>query len=326
MDMTKLGFILLAVVTVTCLFYALVYPYLSGEARVEKRHEAIAGGDAARIMKTERQSAAHRRDQIASSLKELDDKQKGKAKLTLEKRIHQAGLEWDKKQYFVFCGVVGILFGLLAIVATREPLIALPTAIVAGAGIPLWVLSFLAKRRIKKFIDDFPNAIDVIVRGIKAGLPLNDCLRMIAVEAKEPVRGEFQQIIEAQAIGLPTSEAIAKLTERIPIAEANFFAIVIAIQSKTGGNLSDALGNLSRVLRERKKMKGKISAMSMEAKASAAVIGSMPIIVTGVLFLSSPDYVILLFTTEMGRFAVLGSLVLMGIGIAMMKKMISFDF
>ena len=126
------------------------------------------------------------------------------------------------------------------------------------------------------FLTVLPDAVDVIVRGIKAGLPLLDSLKMVAAEGQEPVKSEFKAIIETQTIGLPLGEACAKLYERMPLPEANFFGIVIAIQQKAGGNLSEALGNLSKVLRERKKMKAKIQAMSMEAKASAAIIGSLP--------------------------------------------------
>ena len=151
-----------------------------------------------------------------------------------------------------------------------------------ASALPLWILSFLKKRREKKFLDDFPDAVDVIVRGIKAGLPLADSLKMIANEAQEPIKSEFKAIIETQTIGMPLGEACAKLYERMPLPEANFFGIVISIQQKAGGNLSEALGNLSRVLRDRKKMKAKIQAMSMEAKASASIIGALPIAV-GVL-------------------------------------------
>ena len=133
-------------------------------------------------------------------------------------------------------------------------------------------------------------------------------------------------ITETQAMGLSLGEAVDRIAQRVPVTEANFFAIVINIQSKAGGNLSEALGNLSRVLRERKKMKGKIGAMSMEAKASAAIIGAVPFVVVGLLYLSSPAYVGLLWTTNHGIIISCAALVWMGIGIAMMKKMITFDF
>ena len=202
----------------------------------------------------------------------------------------------------------------------------LPAALIGGLGLPRFALARLRKHRIDKFIAEFPNAIDIIVRGVKAGLPLGDCLRVIANEASEPVRGEFRMITETQAMGLSLGEAVDRLAQRVPVTEANFFAIVINIQAKAGGNLSEALGNLSRVLRERKKMKGKIGAMSMEAKASAAIIGAVPFVVVGLLYVSSPTYVSLLWKTHHGLIVSGIAMVWMGIGIAMMKKMISFDF
>jgi tight adherence protein B len=196
----------------------------------------------------------------------------------------------------------------------------------AGFGMPRWILSYLKKRREAKFIDRFPDAIDVVVRGIKAGLPLGDSLRVIAAEALEPIRTEFRLILETQAVGVPLGEACAKLFERMPLPEANFFAIVISIQQKSGGNLSEALSNLSTVLRDRKKMKGKIKAMSTEARVSAAIIGALPVGVMSLIYLSSPDYITVLWTDRLGQIMLAGSAVWMSIGIMVMKKMINFNF
>jgi tight adherence protein B len=179
--------------------------------------------------------------------------------------------------------------------------------------------------RINKFIANFPTAIDIIVRGIKAGLPLGDTIRIAAAESPEPLKSEFRRIVESLSLGMTLPEAVERMAQRVPIAEANFFSIVIAIQGKAGGNLSEAIGNLSRVLRERKKMKGKISAMSMEAKASAAIIGVVPFLV-GALYVSSPHYVSQLWTTSHGRMISGIAICWMAIGVAMMKKMVSFDF
>ena len=172
----------------------------------------------------------------------------------------------------------------------------------------------------------FPDAVDVIVRGVKAGLPLLDCLKMIALEAPEPLKSEFRAILETQAIGMPLGEACGKLYERMPLPEANFFGIVIAIQQKAGGNLSEALGNLSRVLRDRKKMKAKIQAMSQEAKASAGIIGALPIAVMTLVYITSPQYISLLWTDPLGRMMLAASAVWMSMGVMVMKKMINFDF
>jgi tight adherence protein B len=172
----------------------------------------------------------------------------------------------------------------------------------------------------------FPDAVDVIVRGIKAGLPLLDSLKLISNDATEPVRSEFRAIVETQTIGMPIGEACLKLYESIPLPEANFFGIVVTIQQKAGGNLSEALGNLSRVLRDRKKMKAKIKAMSMEAKASASIIGALPIIVMALVYFTSPDYIELLFTDQFGKLMLGCCGVWMSIGVLVMRKMINFDF
>ncbi len=165
---------------------------------------------------------------------------------------------------------------------------------------PFWLLSFLKKRRESKFLNSFPDAVDIIVRGVKAGLPLLDCLKMVAIEAPEPLKTEFRTIVETQAVGMPLGEACLKLYEDMPVPEANFFGIVISIQQRAGGNLAEALGNLSRVLRDRKKMKAKIQAMSQEAKASAAIIGALPIAVMTLVYITSPKYMSLLFTDADG--------------------------
>ena len=179
-------------------------------------------------------------------------------------------------------------------------------AFAAAFGLPFWLLSYLKKRRENNFLHNFPDAVDVITRGIKAGLPLLDSLKMIAAEGQEPLKSEFRAIIETQTVGIPIGEACAKLYDRMPLPEANFFGIVIAIQQKAGGNLSEALGNLSKVLRDRKKMKAKIQAMSMEAKASAAIIGSLPPAVMCLVWITSPDYISLLWTHPTGKMMLAG--------------------
>jgi len=166
----------------------------------------------------------------------------------------------------------------------------------------------------------------VIVRGIKAGLPLFESIKVVAADAPEPLKGEFLAIIETQAIGMPLGDACARLFDRMPVPEANFFGIVIAIQQKSGGNLSEALGNLSKVLRDRKKMAEKIQAMSMEAKASAGIIGSLPPIVMLLVYLSTPGYISLLWTHPTGQMMLVCCVVWMSIGIFVMKRMINFDF
>ena len=193
-------------------------------------------------------------------------------------------------------------------------------------GLPRWLLRFFKKRREAKFLQTFPDAVDVIVRGVKAGLPLLESVRIITHDAPEPLKSEFRSIVETQAVGIPLGEACGKLYEHIHVPEANFFAIVIGIQQKAGGNLSEALGNLSRVLRDRKKMKAKIQAMSMEAKASAAIIGALPPAVMTLVYITSPQYIELLWTHPTGRLMLAACGVWMLMGVLVMRKMINFDF
>ena len=301
----------------------LAFVFLGGDTRADQRRMAIAKTDVkARATTIDR---AAKKKQIAESLLELEKNSKRK-RVDLQTRIEQAGLTIKKQQYLLIFVVAGLVLGALTYVKTGNPFVAALVAAMVVLALPNFVLARLRARRIKKFIDAFPSALDIIVRGVRAGLPLGDTLRIIAAEAQEPVRSEFRKVVEAQQLGISVPDACAKLARRVPVTETNFFAIVIEIQSKAGGNLSEAIGNLSKTVRERKKMKGKIGAMSMEAKASAAIIGLVPFFVTGALYVVSPDYIKLLFTTNHGRLIVAVGCGWMSLGVAMMKKMISFDF
>jgi len=304
--------------------YVFIYPLLSGERNVEQRRANVARAEpAARATRTQQKS---RREQVEETLKEIDVKANKPKSLPLSMKIAQAGLSWSKNQFLMISAGMGLVGFLAVFVMAGSVLPALGVGFAAAFGVPRWLLSFLKKRRQKKFLNNFPDGVDVIVRGIKAGLPLLDSLKIIALDAQEPIKSEFRAIVETQTIGTPIGEACAKLYERMPLPEANFFGIVISIQQKAGGNLSEALGNLSRVLRDRKKMKAKIQAMSMEAKASASIIGALPICVGTLVWLTSPDYIELLWTAELGRFMMAGCAMWMGIGVFVMKKMSNSDF
>jgi tight adherence protein B len=322
-DFSRLAIAALGAVSIGGIFYVIFYSYLAGDARAEQRIKAL---EEPSVKLNRATSTVNRRDQVAQTLKEIDRRDKSKNKLTLETLITQAGLEWTTKKFYSISVMVGFVVALIVFVLTGNMLACLAGLFTGMIGLPRWALSFWRKRRIKKFIDEFPNAIDVIVRGIRSGLPIGDCLRIIATEAAEPVRSEFRRVVEAQTLGMSAGEACKKLYERVPAAESNFFGIVIEIQQKAGGNLSEVLSNLSRVLRERKKMKGKIIAMSMEAKASAGIIGSLPIIIGFLLWLSSPSYIELLWTRDYGKVAMIIGGMMMLSGSFVMKKMVNFDF
>jgi tight adherence protein B len=325
MDMSMAAGGFLAAVAAGCVAYVFLYPLLSGQARAEKRQKAFVRSSLER--RVDRVVAGvNRREQVAQSLKDIEARGKARNKVSLEQRIAQAGLRWTRNRFMIVSTLAGAVLALLLFVVTGNTA-ATGLGLFAGSlGLPRWILAYLKKRRINRFLEELPNAMDVIVRGVRAGLPLGDCLRIIANEAQEPVRSEFRTIIEAQTLGLPLGDSVGKLYERVPVAEANFFAIVIAIQQKSGGNLAEAIGNLSKVVRDRKKMKGKIVAMSTEAKASASIIGALPFVVAALTYIASPGYIGLLLTTNTGNVALIACGFWMMLGVLVMKKMISFNF
>ena len=287
-------------------------------------------GNRGRSSKRKGRAAARRRDSIEDILKELEEERRARlsnqSRITLTLRMRQAGLKWRKTTYFLVCVVAGAAtFALLMLLALSVPVSA-GFAIAAGLLLPHLYVSLLRKIRLRRFNAEFTNAIDVMARGLRTGLPLTECLKMIATEASPPVDIEFRRVVEDQALGIPVPEALERLAQRIPLTEVNFLAIVISIQNQTGGSLSEAFDNLSKVLRERKKMEGKIKAMSQEAKSSAAIIGSLPILVSLALYWINPEYIMLLFTTTAGNFVIAGSVLWMLLGILVMWRMINFDF
>jgi len=307
---------------------ALFYSYIERRSESYKRFAAIAASGPA-VSRVESNDENRRRKALEVTLRELEDKQKVKrtSKLTLTARMRQADLSWNLRTYYLVCLIAGAVSLLTCLAAFGfGPIPSIGFGIAGGLLLPYLYVNGKRAGRFKNFSAEFPNAVDVIVRGVKAGLPLVDCLRIISLEAQEPVRSEFRTILEDQTLGLPMEEAVQKFADRIPLPEANFFAIVIALQSRTGGSLSEALANLAKVLRERKKMKAKIKAVSSEAKASAGIIGSLPVVVASLIYLTSPDYISLLFTTGIGHVVLAASGFWMMIGILVMRKMINFDF
>jgi tight adherence protein B len=307
------------------LLLALLYPFLSGDRMADKRRASLVqSGPGKRVAPARQMDSAQRRKQVADSLKEIELRGRQQA-VTLDQRLLHAGLKIGKGKFFLWSGIFGAFCALMAFLFVENPMLIGAAAFVGAFGMPRWVLSFMRNRRLKQFGALFPDAIDVIIRGVKAGLPLLESLRIVAKEFPDPVRTEFMNVIESQTVGLSLTEAVERIAERVPVAEARFFAILIGIQQKSGGNLAEGLGNLSRVLRERKKIAQKIKAMSAEAKASAGIIGSLPFIVATLVYLTSPGYMDMLWLTSEGHTMLLFSAFWMGTGIMVMKKMISFD-
>ena len=271
------------------------------------------------------QTQEQRRKQIMLQLKEADRKER-KARVTMAAKMRQAGLSMKVQTFWIISGVlavVSLLFGLLF----GLPWFILPALpLVFGLGLPRWVVGFIAGRRAKKFSLEFPNAVDVIVRGIKSGLPVHECFKIIARESPAPLGPEFKKLVEGLGVGMTLEQSLDKMYGRMPTPELRFFTIVIAIQQKTGGNLAEALGNLSIVLRSRRLMAEKIKALSSEAIASAGIIGSLPPVVMALVSLTAPAYMGLLFTDMRGQVMLLVAGVWMTFGVLAMKKMINFKF
>ena len=325
MNTQTLSLAFLAIVAVGGAAWVFIYPLLSGERKAENRRASVAKPEPAAKRQNEKTQRS-RREQVENTLKDLGARHQKESKVSLSMRISRAGLAWSTQKFKVMSAVLAAVFFAGAMVAGGGLPGAAGLAFAAGLGLPRWLLGFLKKRREKAFLKALPDAVDVIVRGIKAGLPLFGSLKVVVADSPEPLRSEFKAIIETQAIGIPLGDACTRLYERMPVPEANFFGIVIAIQQKSGGNLSEALGNLSKVLRDRKKMSEKIQAMSMEAKASAGIIGALPPIVMLLVYLTTPDYISLLWTHPTGQLMLVGCVIWMSIGVFVMKKMINFDF
>ena len=322
---------LLAAFSVGGGLFALFQPRLAAGARAKKRLDLALGGRPSERAEAPGSDGKRRRRSVEETLREIQEKQKAQARSrsrqTLMGRLRQAGLAWSRSTYFGVCLATGPVVFLLAWGAFGlGPVLGTVAGVAGGLLLPHLYVGFRRKRRFQAFSEEFANAVDVVVRGVKSGMPLGDCLRVVAADGQEPVRSEFKTIVDDQTLGIPVQEAVQRLVDRVPLPETNFLCTVVAIQSRSGGNLTEALNNLSSVLRERKKMRGKIKAMSAEAKASAGIIGALPPIVAGILFLTSPDYISLLFTTTLGNIVLAGSGLWMLIGILVMRKMINFDF
>jgi tight adherence protein B len=278
------------------------------------------GGDA---------SALAKRKEMSDKFKTLREKEETTRKRrsvgkSVEDKIRQAGLTITPTMFWIGSGVIGLVVGAAVFIAGMEYYVALGAGFTAAFGLPRWLLGVAIGMRQKKFVGQFADAIDVIVRGIKSGQPLGDCLKIIAKESPQPVAGEFTLAIDAIAMGVPMDQALNRMYQRLPLQEVNFFNIVLSIQQKAGGNLSEALGNLSGVLRSRKLLREKIKALSSEAKASAMIIGSLPIIVMLLVYFTTPAYIMTLFTSQLGHLVLLIAGCLMATGIYIMRSMINF--
>jgi tight adherence protein B len=322
----------LVALAVSCVVLVVIYPYIMAEnatARIQTatttRSKKVAARSAADI-------TASRKKAVTETLKEIDIRKKKMEKPSLRTRLQQAGLDVEAKAYWTSSVILAAVMAIATYMLLPGSLagISIPLALVAGfvsgLGLPGWILNTLIKRRQAKFTANLANAIDVVVRGIKTGLPLNECLGIIARESPEPIASEFKEVVDQQRLGVTMGEALDRLVTRVPIPEVKFLAIVIAIQQSAGGNLSEALGNLSQVLRDRFNMKLKVKALSAEALASAMVLGSLPSAVVLLLMISTPRYLDPMLNTNIGNMLILFVIFWKSCGVLIMRKMINFKY
>ncbi len=324
------GMLIVAVATFFCLaaFGLMALESMETGARRKGRVENVAGRAKMRSKRavSALDAAAQRKKQLQETLAELEERQRKQRKrsVTLKAQIQQAGLDITPRTFWLMAVGLGAAAAAITLILGRPPLIAAALGVGCTLGLPRWTLGFLRGRRMKKFTNEFANALDVITRGVKSGLPLGECLKIIAQESPEPIAGEFKLLTEGQSLGVCLDEGLKRMYERMPLQDIAFFSIVLSIQSKTGGNLAEALSNLAAVIRSRKMMREKIAALSSEAKASAFIIGSLPPLVLCIVYVTTPSYAKVMFEEDLGRLLLLGGLTWMGIGIFIMRKMINF--
>ena len=324
-DYTFMLFIGLIALAIGMFAYVAVSPLVTGEHRSEKRLDALAKGKANRVG-TRQEKVDDRRKQVQDTLKYADQKRAAGKKATLKTKLIQAGLAASPEQFHMASGIMGAIGFVISLVGGLSFLTAALVGFASGMGLPRWILRFLAKRRQAKFTNEFANAIDVIVRGVKTGLPLGECLAIIARESPEPVKGEFVDLVEGQKLGIPLQECFDRMLESMPLSDVNFFSIVVSIQQSSGGNLAEALGNLSGVLRSRKMLAAKVAALSGEAKASAAILGGLPFVVMIMVYMTSPAYIMLLFTEKLGHIILAVAGFWMTCGVVVMRQMVNFKY
>jgi tight adherence protein B len=323
-----------AILTMSFLVYLVLAPQMSQRARMKRRVNLVtrrgeAGGR--RSANAEKRGAGSRKRDIQARLRQAEaarSKQETVAQ-RYRKMMRMAGLRLSPQQFLLMCSglavVSAVVYTGLALLWGFPVYASVLVGVTLGFGVPFYIVRRLGRRRVNRFTLLFADAVDVIVRGVRSGLPVGECLTIIARESPQPVGAVFQEIVDAQRLGMTMEQSLMRAQETMPTAEIRFFSIVLSIQSQTGGNLAETLSNLSSVLRARKKMRDKVDALSSEARTSAAIIGSLPFLITLVLTFVNFGYISLLFTDDLGHILIAGSLIWMSMGVFIMKQMINFE-
>ncbi len=315
--------IFLAVLAILIAVGMMFYLLSNTKREQQKRMFAVIAGQSHALPESERDGKDRRRADLAKKLQQ-QGKQHKKSN-GIRDQLNRAGLYETPVSKFWFLSVIsGVMFTSLAMMATQPLVVIILVAVIGFAGFPRLVLKMKISRRQKKFLNDFSDALESMVRLLKAGMPVAEAIAMMSREYSGPVGEEMLKIYEQQKIGIPLAEACIKAAERMPLTEMQMFATGISIQQQTGSSLSEVLLNLAKVIRARFRLKRKIQALSAEAKASAMIIGSLPIIVCGGLYAVNPEYMFPLFNTLKGKYFLGGALCWMGMGILIMRQMINF--
>lgn len=275
----------------------------------------------------EAKQAAKQRADISKKLKQAgaDEKAKKKDRASIRELMIQAGFEAPVSRYWIgaFCAAIGVF--LVLSVVTGWPAIARAMLAVAGFfALPKMFLKIKAGKRQKKFLEEFPDALDASVRLLQAGMPISEAVAMVSREYQGPLREEMLRLYDNQKIGMPLGTAALEMAKRVPLTEVHMFATALQIQSETGSSLSEVLSNLSAVIRARFRLKRKVKALSSEAKASAAIIAALPILVSLGLYAVNPNYISILFDTTKGNFWLGAAIFWMSCGVLIMRQMINF--
>ncbi len=314
---------LLIILMLSSVFAFVVAQNTGPRARLKVRLAAIGGaaGDGPAVKKGA--NPLRRTRQIQTKLEEASGATGRRVELRL--MIERAGMTTTARNFYITSVITGVVGTALYLLMGYPWYWFWAVMIVSGIGLPRKYLKSKAAKRQKNFTKHFADALDVIVRGIRSGLPVGECLNIIAREAPEPVCTEFRLLIEGQKLGMTLKQALERSCRRMPTADMKFFAIVLNLQQQTGGNLAETLAGLSDVLRSRKKMADKVKAMSSEARMTATIIGSMPFLISGMIYLINPDYISLLWTDHTGKKIFYGGLGWMTTGVMIMRQMISFE-
>lgn len=323
--MSPLQIILIGLITFIIFAIILFMMMNSGAKKKDDKLSLIRGSAIADGGGSEKDSQNKRRAEIAKKLKDgKEETQADKKKVTIALKLEQAGLSFSVAQFWMASVVMGVVFlGLGKFMGQPLHIIGL-MGVVGLLGMPRFILSKIIKRRQKKFLEEFADALEAMVRLLKAGMPVSEAIAMVAREYDGPVGDEMSRVYDKQKIGIPIYEAAKEGCERMPLTEMQMFATGLAIQAQTGSSLSEVLMNLSGVIRARFRLKRKIMALSSEAIASASIIGALPLVVAFGLWATSPGYLDPLLYTETGHMLLMGAGFWMGCGIFVMKQMINF--